>query len=86
LVLTGIFLASLVKQKVSSLTNFCLALLNLHWAKYPKSLDDPLNRAMAAMLAVIAWASSAWYLRRGVRSSGILTAAAGVLQAWATLC
>ncbi|QKX61175.1 uncharacterized protein TRUGW13939_08322 [Talaromyces rugulosus] len=62
------------------------ALLNLNWAKNPQSLDDPLNRAMAAIMVVIAWASSAWYLRGGVKASGLLTAVAGIFQAWAALC
>ncbi|KAF4771966.1 hypothetical protein PENNAL_c0085G03283 [Penicillium nalgiovense] len=59
------------------------ALLNLHWAQNPKFLEDPLGRTMAALLVLIAWSSSAWYLRRGVKASGTLTAAAGIFQAWA---
>ncbi|KAJ5261615.1 hypothetical protein N7505_008482 [Penicillium chrysogenum] len=59
------------------------ALLNLHWAQNPNSLEEPLNRAMAALLVLIAWASSTWYLRRGVKASGILIATAGIFQAWA---
>ncbi|OQE12848.1 hypothetical protein PENFLA_c061G04384 [Penicillium flavigenum] len=59
------------------------ALLNLHWAQNPNSLEEPLNRAMAALLVLIAWASSTWYLRRGIKASGILTATAGIFQAWA---
>ncbi|KAJ5408367.1 hypothetical protein N7509_002250 [Penicillium cosmopolitanum] len=61
------------------------ALLNLSWAQNPKSLDEPLQRSMAALLVLISWASSAWYIRRGVKASGFLTAFAGVLQAWAAL-
>ncbi|KAJ5564285.1 hypothetical protein N7513_000527 [Penicillium frequentans] len=61
------------------------ALLNLSWAKNPQSLREPLQRTMAALLVLIAWASSAWYIKRGVKSSGILTAVAGILQAWAAL-
>lgn len=67
------------------LTNILLALLNLSWAQNPKSLDEPLQRSMAALLVLISWASSAWYIRRGVKASGFLTAFAGVLQAWAAL-
>lgn len=67
------------------LTNILLALLNLNWAQNPKSLDEPLQRSMAALLVLISWASSAWYIRRGVKASGFLTAFAGVLQAWAAL-
>ncbi|KAJ9298197.1 hypothetical protein DTO271G3_3802 [Paecilomyces variotii] len=62
------------------------AFLNLHWARNPKSLEEPLNRAMAVLLILISWASSAWYLRRGIKASGILTATAGIFQAWAALC
>jgi hypothetical protein len=40
---------------------------------------------MAALIVVIAWASSAWYLWRGLKGKGMMTAAAGVLQAWAAL-
>ncbi|GAD99660.1 hypothetical protein AOR_1_1180114 [Paecilomyces variotii No. 5] len=61
------------------------ALLNFHWAQNPKSLEESLNRAMATLLVLIAWASSAWYLRRGVKASGILTIVAGAFQAWAAL-
>ncbi|KAK1143717.1 hypothetical protein N8T08_006117 [Aspergillus melleus] len=57
-------------------------LLNLNWAQNPGTLNEPLNRAMAALLVLIAWSSSTWYLRRGQKASGILTAAAGMLQAW----
>ncbi|KAJ5232581.1 hypothetical protein N7468_005537 [Penicillium chermesinum] len=59
------------------------ALLNLNWAKNPDSLKEPLNAAMAALVSLISWGSSAWYLRKGLKASGVLTAAAGLLQAWA---
>ncbi|OQD80883.1 hypothetical protein PENANT_c031G03868 [Penicillium antarcticum] len=61
------------------------ALLNFHWARNPNSLNDPLNRAMAALVAIIAWSSSAWYLGRGLKVNGIATAAAGIFQVWAAL-
>ncbi|KAF3391672.1 hypothetical protein F1880_007945 [Penicillium rolfsii] len=60
-------------------------LLNLHWAQHPDSLREPMSRAMAALLVIIAWSSSAWYLRRGIRLSGSLTATAGILQYLAAL-
>lgn len=44
-----------------------------------------MSRAMAALVVTIAWSSSAWYLRRGVKASGFLTATAGILQAYAAL-
>ncbi|KAJ5354379.1 uncharacterized protein N7496_012812 [Penicillium cataractarum] len=60
-------------------------LLNLHWAQNPNSLGEPMSRAMAALLAIIAWSSSAWYLQRGIKASAFLTATAGILQAYAVL-
>ncbi|KAE8423129.1 hypothetical protein BDV36DRAFT_243661 [Aspergillus pseudocaelatus] len=59
------------------------ALLNLQWSLNPQALDEPLNRAIAALLTLIAWGSSISYLRGGVKSSGFITAAAGAFQAWA---
>lgn len=60
-----------------------LALLNLQWSLNPQALDEPLNRAIAGLLTLIAWGSSVSYLRGGVISSGLITAAAGAFQAWA---
>ncbi|KAB8242152.1 hypothetical protein BDV35DRAFT_39634 [Aspergillus flavus] len=59
------------------------ALLNLQWSLNPQALDEPLNRAIAGLLTLIAWGSSVSYLRGGVISSGLITAAAGAFQAWA---
>lgn len=69
----------------AEVVTICLALLNLSWAKNPESLREPLQCTMAALLVLIAWASSAWYIKRGIKSSGILTDVAGILQAWAAL-
>ncbi|KAB8224032.1 hypothetical protein RU639_010637 [Aspergillus parasiticus] len=59
------------------------ALLNLQWSLNPQALDEPLNRAIAGLLTLIALGSSVSYLRGGVMSSGFITAAAGAFQAWA---
>lgn len=63
-----------------------LALLNLNWAKNPESLSDPLNWAMVVVLTIIAWASSVWYYREGIKASALLIAFAGIFQVWAALC
>ncbi|GAB1197868.1 hypothetical protein APSETT444_007172 [Aspergillus pseudonomiae] len=60
-----------------------VTLLNLQWSLNPQALDEPLNRAIAGLLTLIAWGSSVSYLRGGVKSSGLITAAAGAFQAWA---
>ncbi|KAJ5110433.1 hypothetical protein N7532_000968 [Penicillium argentinense] len=60
-------------------------LLNLHWASKPGDLDESLNRAMAAVIVAIAWGSSAWYFRGGMKENGFITAAAGIIQGLAAL-
>ena len=80
LVLTG--MPSLLYIQCT-LTDLFLALLNLQWSLNPQALDEPLNRAIAGLLTLIAWGSSVSYLRGGVKSSGLITAAAGAFQAWA---
>lgn len=59
------------------------ALLNYHWAQNPELLKLPINRAIAALATAIVWASSAWYVKRGVKDIGAVVAAMGALQAWA---
>jgi hypothetical protein len=62
-----------------------LGLLNFQWAQNPGLLNEPLGRAIAALLSAIAWTSSGWYLWRGLISNGVIIAAAGLFQAWAAL-
>ena len=64
---------------------FFSGLLNLHWAQNPRSVEEPLNRAMAAVIVAIAWTSSFYSLRRRLKDKGIVIAAAGIVQAWAAL-
>ncbi|OJJ58335.1 hypothetical protein ASPSYDRAFT_90509 [Aspergillus sydowii CBS 593.65] len=60
-------------------------LLNFHWAQNPGLLEEPLGRAMASLLSVMAWTVAAWYLWRGLTKDGVIIAAAGLFQAWAAL-
>lgn len=83
LVLTGMHHSSV--HRWISLIHLLIGLLNISWSQSPEALEQPLNRAIAAMLVIIAWGSSAWYLRRGVAADGVLTAFAGVFQAYAAL-
>ncbi|KAB8231568.1 hypothetical protein ETB97_002466 [Aspergillus alliaceus] len=62
-----------------------IALLNFQWASNPQALEEPLNRAIAGLITLIAWGSSISYLRGGVVSSGLITAAAGAIHGWITL-
>jgi hypothetical protein len=58
------------------------ALLNYHWSQNPEQLRLPVNKAVAALATAIVWASSAWYVKRGVNATGAVVAAMGALQAW----
>ena len=60
-----------------------LALINYSWSQTPSLLQQPINQAIAALMTGIVWASSAWYLRRGVLANGIVVAVMGAVQAWA---
>lgn len=59
------------------------AMINYSWSQSPALLEQPLNKAIAALMTGIVWASSGWYLRRGVLGNGIVVALMGGLQAWA---
>ncbi|KAB8264232.1 hypothetical protein BDV32DRAFT_146014 [Aspergillus pseudonomiae] len=59
------------------------ALINYSWSQNPALLNDPINRAVAALMTAIVGVSSGWYLKRGVKSNGIVVALMGALQAWA---
>ncbi|KAB8234305.1 uncharacterized protein BDW43DRAFT_310331 [Aspergillus alliaceus] len=59
------------------------ALINYNWSQDPTLLSDPVNRALAVLMTAIVGVSSVWYLRRGVRSNGIVVGVMGALQAWA---
>ncbi|KAA8649674.1 uncharacterized protein ATNIH1004_002345 [Aspergillus tanneri] len=59
------------------------ALINYNWAQNPTLLDQPINKAIAALMTAIVWASSGWYLKRGVMGNGVVVALMGALQAWA---
>ncbi|PLB50054.1 hypothetical protein P170DRAFT_404770 [Aspergillus steynii IBT 23096] len=59
------------------------ALLNYSWAQDPTLLELPVNRAIAALMTGIVWASSGWYFKRGVVENGVVVAVMGAVQAWA---
>jgi hypothetical protein len=59
------------------------AMINYNWAQNPALLDQPVNKGIAALMTAIVWVSAWWYLKKGVKSNGVATAAIGALQAWA---
>lgn len=48
-------------------------------------LQDPLNKAMAGIVNVLLWASSAWYAKYGVKENAVAVGLSAVLQAYAVL-
>ncbi|RHZ57297.1 uncharacterized protein CDV56_104269 [Aspergillus thermomutatus] len=59
------------------------AMINYGWAQNPALLQEPINKAIAALMTAIVWVSSGWYLKKGVKGNGVVVAAMGALQAWA---
>ncbi|KAL2219548.1 hypothetical protein M432DRAFT_358103 [Thermoascus aurantiacus ATCC 26904] len=62
-----------------------MALINYRWSRLvPQGrLTDPVDRAIAALNTLLLWATAAWYTKNGIRDTGAVVGASGVLQAWA---
>ncbi|KAJ5212667.1 uncharacterized protein N7498_004313 [Penicillium cinerascens] len=75
-------------DQFQALQNIAFTCSTVGWyqgSAYLVLTEEPLNRSMVAAIVAIAWGSSFRYLRRGRNDEGIVTAAAGVVQAWAAL-
>lgn len=57
-------------------------LINYAWSQNPALLEQPINKAIAALMIGIMWVSSGWYLKNGVNATGAVVAAMGGVQAW----
>lgn len=60
-------------------------ILHYQWSRNPVLLHDPLNQAMAGIVNVLLWCSSAWYSKHGVNDNAVAVAAAAALQGGAVL-
>ncbi|KAL2817995.1 hypothetical protein BDW59DRAFT_130076 [Aspergillus cavernicola] len=58
------------------------ALINYNWSQSPEQLNNPVNKLIAGLMTAVMWASSGWYLKRGVVSNGAVVALMGALQAY----
>ncbi|CDM30905.1 unnamed protein product [Penicillium roqueforti FM164] len=57
-------------------------LLHWQWSQDPSLLQDPLNKAMAGIVNIILWASSAWYAKQGIIDTSIVLGISAALQAF----
>ncbi|RAK79317.1 uncharacterized protein BO72DRAFT_525990 [Aspergillus fijiensis CBS 313.89] len=64
---------------------FTTGLLHYQWARNPLALRDPTNKAIALITNAMLWASSAWYLRHGIKENAVVVGMGAVLQGVAVL-
>lgn len=60
-------------------------ILHYQWSRNPSLLNDPLNKAMAGIVNVLLWSSSAWYTKNGVTDNAVAVALAAALHGFAVL-
>ena len=58
-------------------------ILHYQWAQNPAALNDPLNKAMAGIVNVLLWASTAWYAKHGVKDNAWVVGLSAALQSYA---
>jgi hypothetical protein len=84
LLLTHIYLPSPTRRTKAKQDLITLAaLINYRWSRNPGALLNPVEKAIAALIAAICWGSAAWYKKNGLRESGAVVGLAGALQAYA---
>lgn len=62
-----------------------LGILHYMWSQDPTQLNDPLNKAMAGIVNLLLWASSAWYAKNGIVDTTVAVGLSAALQAYAVL-
>lgn len=60
-----------------------LGILHYQWSRDPSALQDPLNKAMAGIINILLWVSSAWYAKYGVKDNCVAVGLSAALQAFA---
>ncbi|KAJ5936351.1 hypothetical protein N7454_004986 [Penicillium verhagenii] len=58
-------------------------LLHYQWSRDPTALSDPLNKAIAGIVNILLWASSAWYAKNGIKDNAIVVGLSAALQTYA---
>ncbi|KAJ5799979.1 uncharacterized protein N7518_002047 [Penicillium psychrosexuale] len=67
---------------LSQVLTIVIGLLHWQWSQDPSLLQDPLNKAMAGIVNIILWASSAWYAKHGITDTSIVLGISAALQAF----
>ncbi|KAJ5127425.1 hypothetical protein N7448_008204 [Penicillium atrosanguineum] len=60
-------------------------ILHYQWSCDPSALSDPLNKAMAAIVNVLLWSSTAWYAKNGIKENAFAVGLSAALQGAAVL-
>lgn len=66
-------------------TDSIKGILHYQWSRDPSALQDPLNKAMAGIVNVLLWSSSAWYAKTGVKDNAVAVGLSAALQAFSVL-
>ncbi|KAJ5286816.1 hypothetical protein N7478_002502 [Penicillium angulare] len=64
-------------------TNPRQAILHYQWSRDPAALNDPLTKAMAGIINILLWTSSAWYAKHGINENAWAVGLSAALQAYA---
>ncbi|KAJ5088230.1 hypothetical protein N7456_011846 [Penicillium angulare] len=59
------------------------AILHYQWSRDPAALNDPLTKAMAGIINILLWSSSAWYAKHGINENAWAVGLSAALQAYA---
>ncbi|KAK2758234.1 hypothetical protein FQN54_004078 [Arachnomyces sp. PD_36] len=59
------------------------ALINYRWSRNPKALTDPIEKAIAGLLAAVLAGSAVWYKKKGISGTSAVVAIGSAVQAWA---
>ncbi|KAJ5180456.1 hypothetical protein N7492_003666 [Penicillium capsulatum] len=60
-------------------------IMHYMWSRDPTQLQDPLSKAMAGIVNVLLWASSAWYAKNGIMDTTVVVGLSAALQTYAVL-
>lgn len=81
----GYVLWTFIVWLYSGLYKVSPGILHYQWSQDPSTLRDPLNKAMAGIVNVILWTSSAWYVKHGIKDNAFAVGLSAALQGAAVL-
>ncbi|KAJ5092154.1 hypothetical protein NUU61_007024 [Penicillium alfredii] len=64
---------------------FVTGLLHYQWSQNSVAFQDPINKAIAGIINILLWTSSAWYAKYGVKQNAWAVGLSAALQAWGVI-